>query len=164
MGRLLVMEKWATLPPVCIKTGEPTDRVLKQRMTWHSPLYYLLVLASPLIYLVVALVIRKTATVHIPLARHRITRRRLWIATGFLGFFASVGLFVFGLSLMDLHNETAGSITLLIAILVFLLSLVVPSFASRVASPAKITEHLVVIRGASPEYLSGLPEWPYRPF
>jgi hypothetical protein len=35
---LLVMHKDASLPAICIKTGEPADRFLRFRLAWHYPI------------------------------------------------------------------------------------------------------------------------------
>ena len=62
---VLVMTKEALLPNRCIKCNAPAEEQLKHRLTWHHPGLYLLALASILIYVVVAMVVRKTATVNV---------------------------------------------------------------------------------------------------
>ena len=65
---------------MCVKCGQPaTDKPVVKTFSWHHPGFYLLILVGVLIYVIVALVVRKTVKVAVPLcARHR-QRRSLWV-------------------------------------------------------------------------------------
>ena len=58
----------------------------KFNLSWHHPALYLIVLAGVLIYVIVALIVRKTARVNIPLCPAHRAKRRNIILTG-LGVF-----------------------------------------------------------------------------
>src|SRR5690349_16062585 len=82
-GNRLVMYKGATLPDRCVHCNEPANgRRLKRTLYWHHPLIYLVVLAGVLVYVIVALVVRKRAVVMIGMCdRHYAWRLRsmlLW--------------------------------------------------------------------------------------
>ena len=63
-GDLLVISEGAKLPDRCVKCNQPAEGYLLQRkLNWHEPTWYLLVIISPLLYIIVALIIRKKAIV-----------------------------------------------------------------------------------------------------
>jgi len=97
----LVMSKDAQLPDRCVKCNEPTVERLKRRLSWHHPAIYLIVLVALLIYLIVAMVTRKRATIEIGLCEeHQAKRRRnLMIAWG-LALLGVIGL-VLGIGMED---------------------------------------------------------------
>ncbi|MGB0580908.1 MAG: hypothetical protein ACPGVU_14495 [Limisphaerales bacterium] len=60
-GKVLVMGRKAELPQRCIKcNGEPAPHSLKRELSHHSPvLFLLLFVGGPLLYLLVALLVRR---------------------------------------------------------------------------------------------------------
>src|SRR5688572_33369007 len=86
---LLVMTKDASLPKRCIKCNAPASELLKRKLQWHHPALYLLIVVSILVYVIVACVVRKTATVNLGLCEeHRESRRLSMIITVLLAFVA----------------------------------------------------------------------------
>src|SRR6476660_2337793 len=75
-GDMLVMHRLAPLPDICVKSNEPATRRLRRSLSWHHPAIFLLLLISPLIYIIVALILRKSATLYIPLTDEWFARRR----------------------------------------------------------------------------------------
>jgi hypothetical protein len=68
------------LPPFCVKCGQPvTDEPIVKRFSWHHPALYLLIFVGLLIYVIVALIVRKTIRVGVPMCPHHAQRRKLWI-------------------------------------------------------------------------------------
>jgi hypothetical protein len=78
----------------CVKCGRPAVKSLKRRLFWHSPGYYLLILLNLLLYLIVALIVRKQLRVTLGLCGIHSAVRRRWILSAWVSFFASIGLFV----------------------------------------------------------------------
>ncbi len=74
-----------------MRCNEPAQGYrLKRPLYWHPGWVYIFILVAALLYVIVALVIRKTAVVHVGLCpRHRASRRN-WILIGWVGAFASV--------------------------------------------------------------------------
>src|SRR3954462_6429467 len=66
-GNTLVMHKLAPLPPICIKSNQYATQWLKRNLQWHTSWIALTILISPLIYIIVALIMTKRATISIPL-------------------------------------------------------------------------------------------------
>jgi len=90
-GKFVVCARDAHLPDRCAVCNEPAQGYgFLKKMTWHSPWFFLLILANLLIYLIVALCVQKTAKIRIGLCpRHRARRERgLWV--GFLGLAVSI--------------------------------------------------------------------------
>lgn len=68
------------LPPMCVKCGQPaTDKPVVKTFSWHHPGFYLLIFVGVLIYVIVALIVRKTIRVAVPLCAHHRQRRGVWI-------------------------------------------------------------------------------------
>ncbi|MFN9852898.1 MAG: hypothetical protein ACK57P_13865, partial [Planctomycetota bacterium] len=78
-GKLLIAHKSASFPNRCIKSNEPTTERLKRSLSWHHPLIFLLLLVNLLIYVLVAMIVRKTAVFQIPLAARYKAARIRWM-------------------------------------------------------------------------------------
>lgn len=156
-GSQVVVRKDAPLPDRCVKCCEPSMKTIKKRLYWHSPFLYILAL-SPLIYIIVALCVRKTMTVWIPLCATCSGRRlrNIWIAWGF--FLVSVVLFVFGVRELN-QNDSLGGILMASAFGVFLLMLFW-ILGTRLIYPKKIDQKYGWISKAGKSYLDSLPQWP----
>lgn len=72
-GKLLVMRPEANLPDRCIRCNAPAGGFrFKRNLSWHPPGWYLLLFFNLIIYVIVALIVRKRAKVAVGLcARHR---------------------------------------------------------------------------------------------
>lgn len=149
---VLVMTKQALLPNRCIKCNAPADEQLKRKLTWHHPALYLLALASLLIYVVVAMVVRKTATVNVGLCEdHSSARRRNIAITWALGL-ASIAGFVVAAMLED------GTFALL-GVFLLLATAIYGIATLRVVVPTKIDDYCVWLKGVDANYLQQFPEW-----
>jgi hypothetical protein len=63
------------LPPLCVRCGAPASgKPLVKTFYWHHPALYILLL-SPIIYVIVAMIVRKTMKVSVPLCPHHAQRR-----------------------------------------------------------------------------------------
>lgn len=84
-GKLLVMSEGAGLPDRCIKCNAPAAGYrLKRTLVWHPPGWYLLILLHVLLYVIVALIVRKKVKVMLPLCEDHRRRRVTAIAVGWL--------------------------------------------------------------------------------
>ncbi len=80
-GNNFVMPRDSILPSRCVKCGNPAaERWMTTTFSWHHPGYYFFII-SPILYVIVALIVRKRIKVAVPLcAAHRSIRvKRLWI-------------------------------------------------------------------------------------
>ncbi|MBK8009870.1 MAG: hypothetical protein IPK13_00850 [Deltaproteobacteria bacterium] len=150
--KTLVMTRSARLPNRCIKCGQSDTVALDRTIYWHPPAYYLLALLSIPIYLIVYLIVRRTAKVSVPLCRRHNTRRRagLFVLAGsFAALFAGVGL----------GAATDNPVGPLLGILAFFIGLIVGLAWSSVMKPAKIDEQYIHAYVAPP-FLEGLAVFP----
>jgi hypothetical protein len=152
---ILVMTKEAPLPNRCVKCNEPTGERLTRKLTWHHPALYLTVLISILVYAVIALVLRKTATVNLGLCEdHLNTRRRNLAITWVMGILGAL-CFPLAIMLEDATPLGIGGLLLLATAIYGIVTL-------RVVVPTKIDDHFVWLKGVNPDYLRDFPQWQGR--
>jgi len=149
----LVMSRDAQLPPRCVKCNVPTHLRLKRRLTWHHPLIYILVIVGLLIYLIVAMIVRKAATVEIGLCHEHLAKRRrdLWI---------SIGLLIAGLLGFALAIAYSDGTYLFVGFLALIASLIYGIVVVRIVAPTRIDNDFVWLTGVNKQYLNELPAWP----
>lgn len=161
-GSQLVMCKDADLPARCVKTNVPTDRMLRRQLYWHNPLLYLMIFFPGLcIYVIVALIVRKSADIEVGLSPEGFRSRRWGIAIGWLSFLLGGVLFFVGVVNSDSNGNTANNwwIAIIAGLLGGLIGIIVGVVKSAVVSPTKITDSHVWLRGVHPDYLATLPQW-----
>ncbi len=156
-GSMLVTTKDIVLPDYCVKCNAPANGYrLKRSLSWHHPAYYLLIFVGWLAYLIVALIVRKSARVHVGLCERHLNHRRIAI-------FVSLGLLVLGIVfiVLAIGNESGGAALLGMAML--LAAALYGGFGARMIYASRIDERFVWIKGVSREYLAQFPQWPrYR--
>src|SRR5688572_25925834 len=147
-------EQGAELPDRCVKCNAPAQAPkLKKKLSWHHPAIYLPILVALLIYFVVAMILRKTATVEIGLCEeHKSKHHRNMVVTVVL-----IGLGILGL-VTALAVEDSNFI--LLGILLLLAGIIYGVAALRILTPAKIDERFAWLKGANKEYLDELPQFP----
>jgi hypothetical protein len=151
----LVMTKEALLPNRCIKCNEPTGERLKRKLTWHHPALYLTILISILVYAILAMVIRKTATVDVGFCEdHLSTRRRHLTITWIIGV---VGVLCLPLAVM-LDDGTPVFVGLLLMFAAAIYGIV----TLRVVVATRIDNHFVWLKGINSDYLQEFPQWQGR--
>ncbi len=164
-GRLLVVYPSRHFPDRCVKSNEPTTKRIRRVLYWHVPAIYLLVIASPIVYVIAALFFRRKAEFQLPLSERFLMRRRanLWVAVLLL--LGGVVAFIVGNAIH--FTPQAPSDLFLVASALTLLGPVLWVSASiwgilgcRVVWPRYIDDRLAMISGAGAEFLATLPEWP----
>ena len=148
----LVMSRDAVLPYRCVKCNQETDKRLKRRLTWHHPALYLIIFAGVLIYLIVALIVRKVAVVEVGLCQeHQAKRRRSVLITWGL-LLLGVGGFVLAIVAQDATYLLGG-------FLLFLVAMIYGIVVVRLVAPSKIDNQFVWLKGVNKDYLDELPQW-----
>jgi hypothetical protein len=159
-GDILVLDKHAQLPQRCVKSNLPAERYLKRNLSWHHPLLAISVLASPIIYIILAAILSKRATIHVGLTDEWYARRRMRIIITWVLALVSGAMMLGGCVLADQLQELT-LLFLLGGLILFIGALIFGSMAARLVYPAKITDTHVFLKGVNAQYLDGLPEWPY---
>jgi hypothetical protein len=149
----LVMSKDARLPDRCVKCNEPTHGRLKRKLTWHHPAIYILLLVAWLIYVIVAMVVRKKATVELGLCDEHLQQRRRNI-------FISSGLFLLGMVFFVIAMAANDGTPALLGLLLLLGGAIYGLVTIRVTTPSRIDDRFVWLRGVNENYLDLLPQWP----
>lgn len=153
-GKTLVMARDAQLPDRCVHCNTTADlRRVKRRLYWHHPAVYVTLLVGLLVYVILALVLRKTAQIEVSICRTHVARRRWRIALSWillLAVPASIGLL--------LANRIENALWMVPALL--LIAAVAVSMLSRIVHARKIDEKNVWVAGVCPAYVADLPVWP----
>ena len=149
----LVVSHGAEMPDRCVRCNAPAQgRRLKRRLYWHHPAIYLLILCSLLIYIIVALVVRKRAEVEIGLCQQHLVKRKRDIALSWALAILGVALIVGSISFENGWAGLAGGIVLLGA-------LIYAAVATPIVSAKRIDKDHLWMRGACREFLESFPEW-----
>ena len=154
-GKYLILRKGSALPDRCLKTNVPVHEPgLRRTLSWHHPAVFLALLANILVYVILALCLRKTAKVQLPVSKSANRKRQIAVAISILGFVGSWVAVVYS-ALEDLP-ALAGLGAL--GILGFAIYGVV---YGRLVVARRITDDFVWLTGVCPEYLAELPEFPH---
>jgi len=148
-GKVLVMRVGSALPQRCVRCNEPAVQPTKSRwLYWHHPGWFALLLINVLIYVLVALAVRKKAKVGLGLcARHRL-RRRVFLSIGWGGFLFGLAVIFAQLS----GSESAAGLGMLI----ILFAAIIGIFGSRIAYPSRITKEEVRLKGCGVPFLDSV--------
>jgi hypothetical protein len=149
----LVMSKDAQLPDRCVKCNAFTTGRLRRKFSWHHPAIYILIVVAWLIYLIVAMIVRKRATVFLGLCEEHSAKRRTYIWITWLLALGGLAGFVLAIAAND-------GTPALIGALLFLTAIVFGVITTRVTYPSKIDDRFVWLKGFNAEYLNQLPQWP----
>jgi hypothetical protein len=150
-GDTLVLLKTARLPDRCIKCGLPTNGPhLKKKLAWHHPALVLLVLAGVLIYLIVALIVRKTAVVEISLCEDHIRKHRIAVIGTWLTFLLGIVFMVLAISAESLGTAGFG-------MLLLFASAIGASTWAKVVQVKKIDDYYIWLRRVDESFLALLP-------
>ncbi len=125
-----------------------------RKLAWHSPVWYLLILVSILLYIIVALIIRHTATIQVGYCDMHRSKRRRAITIGWVLALGGIGLTVVAASLTK-----PIALLVVLGVVVFLVGLIWGIVGSQVVSPKRIDARYVWLKQVSPDYLAELPAW-----
>lgn len=150
-GTTLIMHKTARLPDYCIKCGvEANGSHLRKKLSWHHPALALLVLAGLLLYLIVALIVRKSATVEISLCEDHLRKHRISVIATWLIFLAGMVSMVAAIA-----AESGGSA--LFGLLLLFASAISALTWAKIVTVKRIDDHYVWLKGIDERFLAILP-------
>jgi hypothetical protein len=162
-GNIMVMQKGALLPNRCIKTNDTEDlRFKKINLRWHSPWIYLTIFAGLLVYVIVALICTKKATIEIPISRSVLRRRLIFLIATWVCAFAGIFAFIYGIIASgSISNTDNIALLFMFSVLMFIVAVIVYVIGGRFITASKIDDYYVWIKGVNPEYLGEFPQWQY---
>lgn len=153
-GKTLVMQPNASLPQRCVKCNDAADQPIPERKVyWYHPAVYILIVINLLIFLIVALAVRKTAVVTAGLCVEHKQRRRNAILVAWAGVALGVGLFV-AASATDSENWPLLALGGIVSILAGIIWGIV---FGRVVYAKRIDKVHVRLGGCGAEFLDSLP-------
>ncbi len=153
-GTNLITTKDIVLPDRCVKCNGPANGYrLKRNLSWHDPLYYLVIFAGVMVYVIVALIVRKTARVHIGLCEQHLNNRRMALYISWFLFLAGIAVIIMAIAV---ESGVAG----LLGVFMILAAAIYGSIGPRTIRASKIDEQFAWIKGVDREYLSQFPQWP----
>jgi hypothetical protein len=152
-NRQFVLPPETPMPDRCVRCNAPANGFrLKRKLYWHHPAWYLLVVISILIYVIVAIFVRKKARIDIGLCEaHR--RQRTW----FLAISWGAALIAIALLIAALvgHN----GMLVLPAVILLVGAAICGAVKVAIVTAGKINKEFVWVKGAGKPFLAGLPEW-----
>jgi hypothetical protein len=153
-GKWLVMNVDARLPHRCVKCNEAAEMPMRrQSLYWHHPAIYLLLLFWIVIYVIVALIARRSVKLEVGLCEeHRVARRKA-LTIGSIGLIGSAPA---GIGLAELGQPGFG---LLLGIGGFFGFAIYLMIKARILYAKKIDEDEARIGGCGEEFLSSLPSY-----
>ncbi len=161
-GNVLVMHKQAPLPPICLKSGLPATQWLRRNLQWHEPWIAITIVAGLLIYVIIALIMTKRASLMIGLTDEWAARRktRIFIALGIT--LAAIALGIAGIVLGNQGRGYEGWFSLIaLAGFVLIGAALYGQYACRLVWPQRITDQYVWLKGVHPSVLDQMPVWTF---
>jgi hypothetical protein len=160
-GDLLLMSEGASLPDNCVKCDEPAEGyLLKRNLQWHHPAVYLLILIHLLLYIIVALIVRKRVKVYIPVCEAHRRRRVNAIITAWTLVVSSIAVpILIGVNSQAWFAESGSGVvgvTSIVGVVVFIAAAMYGALVGRVVAVKRIEEKYAWIRGVCPEFLARL--------
>lgn len=139
------------LPERCVKCNT-TERLTRHKRTlyWHNPAVFLALLFNALVYIIIALIVRKKAVVSVCLCATHVSKRRLRIGLAWGCFVACLGSIV-GIAVYSLPDY------FWILPPVLLIVSIVLGVLSRMVYAAKITESELQMAGCEEPFLKTFP-------
>lgn len=151
--KLVVLARDADLPNRCVKCNEPADEPTKTRKVyWHHPGYYVVLLINAILYVIVALIARKTAAVHPGLCVGHKQRRLLGIGVGWVGFIAGF------IAMMVAFGADQAGLGVLLLVLT-LTAVLTGMYLSQIVHAKRIDDRYVLLKGCGKPFLAALPEF-----
>jgi hypothetical protein len=151
-GKKVVVHDKACLPQRCVKcNAETSEPAFKRKLYWHHPAYFLLIFINVLLYLIVAIIIRKRGSAEIYMCAHHRARRRWFLAGLWLGMILALVLIIVGWANANTWIILLGVLTIIAA--------AVSGMASSVVRTARIANGNIWLTGAGKNFLASLPPW-----
>jgi hypothetical protein len=159
----MVMQRGAILPNRCIKTNDTEELRFKRiNLRWHHPAIYFTIFAGLLVYIIVALICTKKATIEVAVGKRVLTKRTIFLIVTWVCAFAGIFAFIYGIIASESISNTDNiGLIFMLSVLMFIAAVIVYLIGGRFIAVSKIDDYYIWIKGVNPEYLGGLPQWQY---
>jgi hypothetical protein len=161
-GSLLVMHRDAPLPDICVKSNQPAARRLKRKLQWHHPAIALSVLIGVPIYIILALVLMKRATIMLPLSQEWYERRTRRLIFAWGSGLLCLGLVVLGFVIGVQADDGSYLLLSLIGLIGGIAVLIYGQYACSMVRPTRMTDQYIWLKGVHPDFLRRLEVWQWN--
>ncbi len=152
-GKVLVCRRDAVFPGRCVKCNEPAEsEAVSYKLAWHHAGWYVLIFLNIVIYAIVAMIVRKSATLEVGLCESHRRKRTLARVLGWAGLAVIIAGISIGLATDQAWLIAVGFLGILPLILVAML------LSPRLIA-ARIDKEVVRVRGCGRDFLDTLPEY-----
>ena len=153
-GKKVVAHSQTSLPARCFKCNhDVTTPPLTRKLYWHPVGYYVLLFFNIIIYAIVAMIVRKRATLDVYLCDQHLQRRKYFLIGGWSGAF--LGL-IMGFVAIAFNIGWLG----LMGIILFLGAIIAGVAGGQVVRTTRIKGDTVWLAGSGKEFLASLPPFP----
>lgn len=154
-GSDLAVQKEAPLPPVCMKCGlAPAEHRRNQQFVWNPQWIVFLVLLSPIVAAVVALIVQKRGRLMLPLCQRCDSSWKMGTLLIVLGIFWLVGALIGGAIAMGEDLPEVGVPLLVSSVVFFVVALVLAR--NRFLRAKRIDERVIVLAGVHPNAVQAI--------
>lgn len=138
----------AEWPARCFKCNAETKNKKKTKLTYLNPWFYLTLLITPILTIILALIFQKKFTVELPVCDLHMKKRRNFLIIQWSLMILTIAGFLVG--------AATDSQLILVFSIVLLLVVVVSAIAGRMVHVAKYKENRLWVKGAGKEFLQSL--------
>jgi len=144
-GLFLVVPDGATLPMRCVLCNAPARKRVVRNLQWHPPVYYLLAIFGPPLYLIAYFFVLRRASVELPLCARHAWRQSWSPALCMLACLAFAVAFI-GCTLANVESQSP----YILSMLGVFASLTAALWLQRVVATHRIAEQRVWLRVGRP--------------
>ena len=147
------------LPKVCCRCGMPAEAEKRVSFAWTPPWTLILILAGVLIYIIVAMILRKTRVVYLPVCEEHNSYWKapeLFLGLSLLG--TIVGI-IGGIALFSGNPNTADYVAFVVlgALFWFVVSLIISIvWQQRYIRVTEITDREIRLKNVHPDFIEAL--------
>jgi MFS family permease len=161
-GNILVMHKMAPLPDICLLSNQPANRRLTRNLSWHHPAIALTILAGVLVYVILAMILTKRATILLPLTEEWYARRRRRMLFAWGVGLVCLGMMIGGFVIAVQLDQPGYVLLSLVGLVGGLIALIAGQALVGLVSPKRMTDEYIWLKGVHPDFLNRLDVWPYN--
>ncbi len=151
-GDQLVWRIGAAWPDRCLRCNGPVARHYRRDLIWHAPGWYLTILLGPLLYIIVALIVRQRVPVRLGLCHVHADLRTNRLLAAWGTFTLGIIAMVSGCS----SSSSSSAVQILVGLALVFGALVAIAVVSPLVRVVRIDRHQARATGLSPDYLAGL--------
>lgn len=163
-GKVLVVRREAELLDRCLKCAVPTVEYrdkFSRIVSWHRPIWFLLVFISWPLYLIAYYFVRHRTRLTVALCPLHRRKRVRAMTVGWLCAIVGLGS-IFAAGMMsgpETDPKPLLAIAFVAGLVLLFAGLIVGAVGSRVFVARRMDKHFVWLSRVSPDYLATLPDW-----